>query len=195
MSNRVYGVIRRLAPFVVLLLLFPQAGSPAERGAKAPGFVPAPDCGVQLLKDRDYFTALIQAIDHARSEIVLSAFFFKTNGFADNEPDRVLEHLREAARRGVKVDVVIEQGQESDNVSRDNADTAERLKRSGIRVCFDAPDTTTHAKVVVIDRRHLFVGSHNLTQSALKYNHEVSVRIDSPMLADEAFRYLKSLCR
>ena len=58
----------------------------------------------------------------------------------------------------------------------------------------DAPDRTTHAKLVVIDRRYLFVGSHNLTQSALKYNHEVSVRIDSPPLAEEALAYLKSLC-
>ena len=58
----------------------------------------------------------------------------------------------------------------------------------------DGPDRTTHAKMVIIDRRYLFIGSHNLTQSALKYNHEVSVRIDSPLLAEEALRYMKSLC-
>ena len=38
------------------------------------------------------------------------------------------------------------------------------------------------------------IGSHNLTQSALKYNHEASVWIDSSPLAEEALRYMKSLC-
>jgi phosphatidylserine/phosphatidylglycerophosphate/cardiolipin synthase-like enzyme len=52
----------------------------------------------------------------------------------------------------------------------------------------------THTKLVVIDRRYLLIGSHNLTQSALKFNHEASVRIDSAPLAEEALVYMNSLC-
>ena len=183
----------RAMPMVLLLFLFVLPAVAAERGGKGPVVSPA-DCGVRLLADREYLPALLQAIDRARQEIVLSAFFFKTNGFADHQPDQVLAHLQKAAGRGVRVVAVLERGPEGDNVSPENRITAEKMGRSGIFVCFDAPDRTTHAKLVVIDRRVLFVGSHNLTQSALKYNHEVSVRIDSPALAEEALRYLKSIC-
>jgi phosphatidylserine/phosphatidylglycerophosphate/cardiolipin synthase-like enzyme len=136
----------------------------------------------------------LEGIRHARQEIALSFFFFKTLGTGNSQPELVLAHLLEAARRGVRIEAVVENGPDGDNVSSDNRETAKRLQKGGIRVCLDAPDRTTHTKLVVIDRRHLFVGSHNLTQSALKYNHEVSVRIDSPPLAEEALAYLKSLC-
>jgi phosphatidylserine/phosphatidylglycerophosphate/cardiolipin synthase-like enzyme len=60
-------------------------------------------------------------------------------------------------------------------------------------VVFDSPGTTTHTKVAVIDGRYIFLGSHNLTNSALKYNHELSVFIDSPELAGKTLRYIDSL--
>ena len=194
MPNRLNRGIRRITPFAALLILFAQVSVAADPGTKAPVTAPPAGCNARLLMDRDYLPALLEGIDQARREIALSVFFFKTNGFKDHQPDRVLSHLREAARRGVKVDVVVEQGQEGDNVSGDNAETVKKLKAAGIAVCMDGPERTTHAKMVIIDRRFLFVGSHNLTQSALKYNHEVSVRIDSPSLAEEALRYMKSLC-
>jgi phosphatidylserine/phosphatidylglycerophosphate/cardiolipin synthase-like enzyme len=90
---------------------------------------------------------------------------------------------------------VLERGEpDAGGLNRNNAETAERLKRGGIRVCMDAPDRVTHTKLVVIDRRYLLIGSHNLTQSALKYNHEASIWIDSAPLAEEVLRYMKSLC-
>ena len=194
MANPLKGCIRRTTPLAVLLILFAQTALGADQGIRAHDSVPPAGCDVRLLKDRDYLPALLEGIDQARREIALSFFFFKTNGFKDHQPDRVLSHLREAARRGVKVDVVVEQGQEGDNVSEDNAETAKKLRTAGIAVCMDGPDRTTHVKMVIIDRRYLFVGSHNLTQSALKYNHELSVRIDSPSLAEEGLRYMISLC-
>ena len=38
-------------------------------------------------------------------------------------------------------------------------------------------------------RRIVILGSHNLTQSALRHNNELSVRIDSPSLAAEVGAY------
>ncbi len=195
MADPVKRVIRRMAPLAVLLSLFMHALAFAEPETKVPTPAGSESCGAKLLKDQDYFPALLEDIDQARQEIALTVFFFKTNGFRDNRPDRILVHLREAVRRGVIVDAVIERGKEKENVSEVNADTARKLRAAGIRVCMDAPDRTMHTKMIVIDRRTLFIGSHNLTQSALKYNHEVSIRIESPPLAEEALRYMKSLCR
>lgn len=195
MAKQMKRIIRWIAPLAVPMILFAAILAFAEPATKIPDPASSEGCGAKLLKDEDYFPALLEGIDQARQEIALTVFFFKTNGFTDNRPDRILLHLREAVRRGVRVNAVIEQGKEGENVVKANADAAGKLKAAGIGVCVDTPDRTMHAKMVVIDRRTLFIGSHNLTQSALRHNREVSVRIVSPPMAEEALRYMKSLCR
>ena len=194
MAVRFYRVIRRMAPAAVLLILLSPAAFAAGPEGKAAGPSPQPVAEARLLLDRDYFTALLDGIDRARSEISLSAYLFRTIEGARGYPEAVLKRLLGAVKRGVRVEVVLERSRDADDLNRNNAETAERLRHGGIRVCMDALDRVTHTKLVVIDRRYVLIGSHNLTQSALKYNHEASVWIDSVPLAEEALHYMKSLC-
>lgn len=155
-----------------------------------------PECSVTLLKNRDYFPAMIKAIHGAEKEIVMSLFLFKTNGYRKNYPDRLLNNLIRAAERGIKVKILLEIGKDSNSqINKNNMETAKRLKNGGIDVYFDSLHTTTHTKVVVIDRRYTFLGSHNLTNSALKYNNELSIFIDSTKVARETLSYIDSLYR
>ena len=180
--------------FSLLLCVFLWAG-PSTLSAKTPNFNSPEDAGVRLLEDREYFPVFMKAIHNAKNEIVMSFFLFKTNGYSKSFTDRLLASLVRAAERGVKVTVILEKGNVSRNSQTDksNRATAERLKDRGVDVCFDSPQTTTHTKVAVIDRRYIFLGSHNLTNSALKYNHELSVFIDSPPIAMETLNYINSL--
>jgi len=196
MMSLLHRVMRWMAPAVVLLILLvlPPAGDAAQPGGKAAVTPSQAVVEAKLLLDRDYFTALLDGVDRARSEIFLSAYLFRTIENAKGYPEAVLKRLLAATKRGVQVDVVLERNQDTEDLNRNNAETAERLKQGGIRICMDAPDRVTHTKLVVIDRRYVLIGSHNLTQSALKYNHEASVWIESAPLAEEALRYMKSLC-
>lgn len=152
------------------------------------------DCHVTLLKDTSYFPVILDMIDKAQSEIVMSFFLFKTNGYRDSYPDKFLQHLIKAAKRGVTVTVILERENGSrSTLNKNNRVTARRLRKGGIHVCFDSPFTTTHTKAIVIDRRYTCLGSHNLTNSALKYNHEISVLIDSPLMAEKTLHYINSL--
>lgn len=151
-----------------------------------------PECRVTLLKNRDYFPVLIKAIDGAGTEIVMSFFLFKTNGYPKNCPDIVVAHLIDAARRGVTVKVILETGRDL-NLNKNNRETGIILKNGGVDVYFDHPTIKTHTKVVVIDKRYTFLGSHNLTNSALKYNNELSILIDSPKAALETLSYIDSV--
>jgi phosphatidylserine/phosphatidylglycerophosphate/cardiolipin synthase-like enzyme len=191
-----HGMMRRMMPAALLLfiLLLPQGGRAAQPGGKAAVAFPQAVVEARLLLDQTYITALLNGIDRARAEIFLSVYLFRTVQNAKGHPEAVLENLIAAARRGVRVEAVLERGQELDDLNRNNAETAERLRQGGIRVCLDGPDRQTHTKLVVIDRRYVLIGSHNLTQSALKFNHEASVWIDSASLAEEALRYMRSLC-
>ena len=181
----------------VLLSLLP--GPPAVAAARPGGTslettVDSKGCAVTLLKNRDYFNALCGKIREARHQIVLAFFLFRTGGHPKSYPEIVLAELSRASRRGVPVTVVLEQDDKSGStVSRDNRDAAERLKKAGVEIRFDAPKKTTHVKIAVIDRRYCFIGSHNLTASALKYNNELSVLVDSPALADRTLDYIRGL--
>lgn len=151
---------------------------------------------IRVLTDGEYYPALVEALDRAKSEIVLSMFLFKTNGFDGNLPDGILSRLSAAAKRGVPVFVLLERDEDSrSQVNKANEDTAKRLRKAGIVPVFDSAGKTMHAKIAVIDRRSVFLGSHNFTQSALKYNHEVSLLVDSPVVAEELLRYTRSIER
>lgn len=190
--NETRAHIRILGAAVMSALLL-WASGPAGPGSL---LAAAPEDGrVRLLEDGDYFTVFMEAVDGAKREIALSFFLFKTNGRPTGYTDRLLAGLVRAAGRGVRVRIVLERGSgaRDSQVDASNRETAARLKKQGIDVAFDSPRVTTHTKVAVIDGRYVFLGSHNLTNSALRYNHELSVRIDSPSLAGEVLRYIDSL--
>ena len=145
-----------------------------------------------ILADQDYADALLLGIRDARASIVCSFYLFKIGEGGNNQPRRIAEELIRARKRGVTVTVILEKtGRDNDNLDTDNRHTAALLARGGVRVHFDSPRVTTHNKVVVIDNRHIYMGSHNLTQAALRHNKELSVRIDSPGMASELLPFLE----
>jgi phosphatidylserine/phosphatidylglycerophosphate/cardiolipin synthase-like enzyme len=149
---------------------------------------------VTLLPDRDYGEALLQGVRKARRSVLFTFFLFKSGDSHANQPRQLVEELIGARRRGLAVTVVLEQDQGGkDRLNEQNRQTAALLERGGVRVIFDSPRTTTHVKAAVIDDRFVYLGSHNLTESALRHNNELSVLIDSAELAAEVLAYLNRL--
>jgi phosphatidylserine/phosphatidylglycerophosphate/cardiolipin synthase-like enzyme len=149
-----------------------------------------------ILTNEDYFPVLLQTIDEAQNEIFISMFSFKTNERKNSYPDRILSHLAQAVRRGVKIYVILETtDNKSDELNIQNRQTGKLLEEKGIHVFFDSPRKTTHTKLVVIDQRLLLLGSHNFTQSALKYNNEISILLDSPDMAGNARNYMLKIIK
>jgi phosphatidylserine/phosphatidylglycerophosphate/cardiolipin synthase-like enzyme len=149
-----------------------------------------------ILANEDYFPVLLQTIDKAQNEIFISIFSFKANEHKNSYPDRILSHLAQAVKRGVKVYVLLETtANKSDELNIQNRQTGKLLEEKGIHVFFDSPRKTTHTKLVVIDQRLLLLGSHNFTQSALKYNNEISVLMDSPDMAGNARNYMLKIIK
>jgi len=187
--RRRYGFFRSgrltlIAAFVMLLVSLAGPVVPAD-------FHPG---STTLLINRDYGVALLTGLREARSSIIVSCYLFKITKFPGNLPRRIADELIRARRRGVAVSVIFEQsGNERDFLNRENRATAALLSASGIKVRFDSLRKTSHAKVVVIDDRWVFLGSHNLTHSALSRNNELSVRIDSPEMARQIKTYLGNL--
>lgn len=178
--------------FIFLVLAFLVAGLLAGNPLyAAPKGYPGK---VTLLPDHKYFDALISGIRTAKKEITGCFFLFKISSGHGNLPLKVAEELIAARKRGVDVSIELEQEASGrGTVYEQNRRAAKLLADAGIKVRFDTPKAVTHVKALVVDRRYVYIGSHNLTHSALKYNNELSVMIDSPELAAETGAYLNSL--
>jgi phosphatidylserine/phosphatidylglycerophosphate/cardiolipin synthase-like enzyme len=177
-----------------LTVSLPSVSDAADRKPDLQKPIDQNGCPLTLLKNREYFHALSERIRAARTQIVMAFFLFKTSGHPTSYPEIILRELGDAARRGVRVLVVLEQDERpGSTVNRDNRNASERLKKAGVEVFFDSPKRTTHTKLAVIDGRYTFIGSHNMTQSALKHNNELSVLIDSQAVADKTLNYIKGL--
>ncbi len=182
-----------MIPFRLMLILLAAAvcfAAPAPLRAEA-----GHQGKTVLLKNREYGEALIQGIREARGRVICAFYLFKIADSRGNQPRRIAEELIRAKRRGVEVTVILERdnGKKGDGLTEENRRTASFLGRGGVKVIFDSPSVVTHAKVAVIDGRHVYLGSHNLTQSALRRNNELSVVIDSPEMAAEVTAYLDNL--
>ncbi len=149
----------------------------------------------RLLPNREYGEAFLQGIMDARKSILCTFYLFKTTRTRGNRPSRGAEELVRARRRGVEVTVILERasGRKEDGLTAENRHTAAILSRGGVKVFFDSPAVVTHVKAAVIDGRYLYLGSHNLTQGALRHNNELSVLIDSPEMAAEVTAYMERL--
>jgi len=182
--------VRRIFRIVALVLLaanccaFPAHASGGKSHAAT----------LTMLPDEAFYDALSSGIRRARREIKGGFFLFKATGSQGNLPRALVDELVAARRRGVNVVIQLERDAPGGgSVYEQNRQTASLLGEGGVRVRFDGPKTTTHVKAMVIDGRYVYLGSHNLTQSALKFNNELSVMVDSREFAEEVTTYLDNL--
>lgn len=180
--------LSRALPLLLALLL---AGPPVAADTGDPALPSA--VAAQLLADEAYYPALLGQIRAAQKSIDLVTYLWKISGALNSKPGELVRALGEARRRGVIVRVILENSGYDEELNRANREAAAQLQQEGITAIFDSPTVTTHAKMMVVDHRFCLVGSHNLTQSALGRNHEMSVMLDSPRLAGELGTYVDRL--
>jgi competence ComEA-like helix-hairpin-helix protein len=148
---------------------------------------------IRILPDEEYFNVLRHYIRDADERITMVMFIFKITKSPGNRAAMIMDELISAAKRGVQILLVLDKSDYDKKITQENNRVAKRLRKHNISVRFDTPDKTTHSKAVVIDERFVFLGSHNLTHSALSRNNEFSLLIDSRDLAWEVTRYIRRL--
>ena len=148
---------------------------------------------VMLLINEEYSRSILNFIKNSQKSIYIIMF---QTGYYPEHPEsvsnQILKKLIEAGKRNVKVEVILDLSKES-SVKEKNMKTAEFLSENGIKVYFDKETKTTHIKLVIIDEKYVFTGSHNWNYYALEKNNEISVLIDSEELARSLIEYFKKL--
>ncbi len=90
-------------------------------------------------------------------------FLFKTSKSKYNHATQLLEKLIEAQNRGVQVEVILELSAYNQSLNKSNEYTLKKLRKNGIKARFDSKKKQTHTKLVIIDERLTFIGSHKFT--------------------------------
>ena len=143
---------------------------------------------VKLLTDEEYYNRVIEAIEHSKKTVYVMMFFMKYDPGDDFDwANDLIRALVSAKKRGVDVHVLL------DERIKENMKAYRYLSENGVDVAFDSPNRTLHAKVIVIDGRVAFIGSHNWSEGALYWNHEVSVEVDSEKVAKRLVEYFRSI--
>ncbi len=118
-----------------------------------------------------------RAIASAREEIVIAnAYFFP--GY------RLLRALRTAARRGVRVVLILQGRPDMQIVSVVARWLYDYLVPAGVRI-LEYRERPLHAKVAVVDGNWSTVGSSNLDPLSLSLNLEANLFIDDPAFRDQ----------
>ncbi len=144
----------------------------------------------RFIADREYYAAAARLIESARRCICIAMYIMKYDpGDRDDPVNNLLQLLAAKARQGVKVYVLLD-----DETARDYPETIAFLRSAGINVRLDeSPRRRMHAKLLIVDNETVLAGSHNWSESAMKYNHEASIETSDPAVAAEAARYFSQL--
>ena len=153
---------------------------------------------MEYIPSRQYFNTALNLIKNAEKSIYASLYIIKSNGDTESEksPDRLLQGLIERHKNGIDVIVGLDQSYNYGSRRRVDAisdDAFLLLSTSGVAVWRDSPEQLMHAKVLVVDERHVLIGSTNWTYSALNFNVESNVLIHSKNLAKEIISHFDSL--
>ena len=148
---------------------------------------------IKLLKNgAEFFPALVTSIDAATSEVRLETYIFRD----DVAGISIADALKRAARRGVKIQVLI------DGVGSHSTPDAffVAMQRTGIEVLVFRPEREffnikqsrlrrVHRKIALIDGKVGFVGGINLiddmTECLSEFpRYDYAVQVEGPVLAD-----------
>lgn len=133
-----------------------------------------------VLKDapvRVYFSpnggateAVVAAIEGSHRSIFVMAYSFSSAPIA--------AALRNATRRGISVQIILDQSQETERYS-----SVDFLVRAGVPTQIDSQHAIQHSKTMVIDSETVITGSFNFTKAAEERNAENLLVIRSKELA------------
>lgn len=146
---------------------------------------------ITLLQNGEaYFPAIEAAFDRARQEIYLETYIYEN----DATGQRITDALTRAARRGVKVHVLID-GYGSKDLPRS---MLEGLRADGVKTLIYRPKISPwtfrrkrlrrlHRKIAVIDRERAFVGGMNIidgrgTTGGISPYHDYAVAVEGPLV-------------
>jgi len=171
-------ILRRL-PKIAVVALFGTAGFLHADAVIPPG---------------QYEATALTAIQSAKKSVHLFLYLFNLPSGRASGPGRLAEALIDARRRGVEVDVLLDAGDSPFDPLDRNRAVVEALARGGVGVAY-VDGKILHAKVLVVDRKTVILGSSNWTSAAFESNVEADVVMTSTTAAEGLLARMAAVAR
>lgn len=123
-----------------------------------------------------YYVWLLHALHAARRSISLS-----TGYFVPSHQER--EELVRAARRGVRVRLVLPSRSDSDNAIAAGRAAYGDLLNAGVRI-YEVQNAVLHSKFIIIDGVWMAIGSSNFDHRSAVFNNEIDAIVLGSRVAD-----------
>lgn len=153
---------------------------------------PEPTVSEVPVLDRDYYASALSLIKNAEHSVHLLMFeLFYYPEYQGSKTNTLLNELANAHSRGVEVKVCVEGGEDylGEAFFKKQFRGCEYLDERGVEMRVDPEDVTTHAKLLIADRRTVLLGSTNWSYYAMEKNSETNILIESPSIASSFDKY------
>jgi phosphatidylserine/phosphatidylglycerophosphate/cardiolipin synthase-like enzyme len=145
---------------------------------------PNPDSNNPILWD---LPPMLQMVRDAKSQVRIAAMMYKAGFFDRRSWDELESVLIDAAKRGVKVQLMVD--------DKNRRDAFKKLLNGGVQVGFVKIPTHSsgvipyarlvHAKYMVVDNHMAWLGTSNLEGDYFYHSRNISLLIESPRLAQD----------
>lgn len=151
--------------------------------------------GVTVLDDTGYYYFVKKALSKAKEKIRIIMFFMLYKDKKKYPTDSLMKELLHAKKRGVDIKIILDKDAEGEVYGSRiiNQGAYNKFKKNGIDVVYDSEEKVTHTKIVLIDDRHVIIGSHNWTAGSFYAYDDKSVYIESKELAKKTYEYFNKL--
>lgn len=132
-----------------------------------------------------FYDDLIEAIENSKNSIKIVQYQWKWNVHERHgKVQRLGASILRANKRGVAISVILNTESPNSHLTKINRVTHDALCREGIQVRNRNPSGLLHTKLWIIDSNIVYVGSHNISVRSLSINEEMTVKIESPEIAE-----------
>jgi phosphatidylserine/phosphatidylglycerophosphate/cardiolipin synthase-like enzyme len=144
-----------------------------------------------LLTDAAYYPQLLTTIKSAKKTLDASMYDFNFGG-DDAKAKSVMDELVAAAKRGVKVRVMLEQSSSdfAPEITAANKKAYAYLQANGVDVHLDSPTQISHQKFIVGDGKDVLLGSSNWTTSDFDQRHQINWHVKDAGLGSQLVQLL-----
>ena len=144
---------------------------------------------LEIIENYHFFETITSIIHCATFEVVIVSFLASSS---EKYFIPLLIELEGAWKRNVKIYVILNGSFRNTITKKTNEEFLKRCKPFCAGTMLTRKTTTEHRKIVLVDRKRVLLGSHNLSRNSLRANREISLLIQSRELAEQIHQSLQT---
>lgn len=138
-----------------------------------------------LMTGKEYLELLKELLQYAKNSIAVALQFLRYSELSNYPINALVRELVLAHQRGVKVRVILDKDAEEGRLRSRliNRSANEILEKAGVKTQFSSKPNRLHTKLLLIDSKHVVIGSHNWTACSMFRARDASIYVCSTGLS------------